>query len=179
VEPTELISRIEKNIPGAVLERTVFGRTRWSCAWIECRHLRAVAAIVAAAGFDQLEDLSAIQMDDAIVLTYFTASSDPAVARSPLIFRCSRKIVANGKEVDFDSVAHIWRMAEPFEIEAQDFMGARFVDETSQPIWRGRRRLPEDWVGFPLRKGYVFPTEFLGIRHARTTEPGLEGTAHA
>ena len=28
-------------------------------------------------------------------------------------------------------------------------------------------RLPKGWNGYPLRKSYVFPTEFLGIPHSR------------
>ena len=162
--PIELISRIEKSIPGAVLERTVFGRTGRTCAWIESRHLREVAELVAAEGLDQLEDLSVMHMDGSLVLTYFLASSS---LPETLVLRCSKKIAVNIKEVDFDSVADIWRMAEPLEIESQDLFGAHYLNRAGEPAWPGRHRLAEGWVGFPLRKDYVFPTEFLGVRHEK------------
>lgn len=177
MEPTALISRIDETIPGAVLERTAFGRTGRPCAWIDSRHLRKAGEIAAAAGFEDLENLSMMQMEGTLVLTYFLLSRD----RAGLVLRCSRKIEAHGREIDFDSVADLWRMAEPLEIETQELFGARFIacsgDRRGAPAWPGRRRLAEKWAGFPLRKEYMFPTEFLGIRHAR--KPEEERAGHA
>ena len=58
------------------------------------------------------------------------------------------------------SVSDIWRTAEFHEREAYDLMGVVF---TGHPDLR-RILLSEDWVGHPLRKDYVFPLEYHGIR---------------
>jgi NADH-quinone oxidoreductase subunit C len=57
------------------------------------------------------------------------------------------------------SVADVWPAAEWHEREAYDLMGI---------IYDGHPRLtrillPDDWVGHPLRKDYVFPREYHGI----------------
>ena len=57
------------------------------------------------------------------------------------------------------SVEKIWRMADWFEREIYDMYGITFEGH------RDHRRilLPEDWVGFPLRKDYEFPETWHGI----------------
>jgi len=57
------------------------------------------------------------------------------------------------------SCAHLWRAADWHEREAYDMMGIVF---DNHPDFR-RILLPDDWVGFPLRKDYVFPKEYDGI----------------
>jgi NADH-quinone oxidoreductase subunit C len=57
------------------------------------------------------------------------------------------------------TVSDVWPTAEWHEREALDLMGVTF-DGHPDP----RRILcPDDWVGHPLRKDYVFPTEYEGI----------------
>jgi NADH-quinone oxidoreductase subunit C len=57
------------------------------------------------------------------------------------------------------TVSDLWRAADWHEREAYDMFGIVFE---GHPDPR-RILLPEDWVGFPLRKDYVFPTEYGGI----------------
>ena len=57
------------------------------------------------------------------------------------------------------SVADVWPTADWHEREAFDLLGVTF-DQHPDP----RRILcPDDWVGYPLRKDYEFPTEYQGI----------------
>ena len=73
---------------------------------------------------------------------------------------------------EIPSVADIWRAAEWHEREAFDLLGINFpgnpdsvTDEfTGQTLTHPRRiLLPDDWVGYPLRKDYQFPKEYEGI----------------
>jgi NADH-quinone oxidoreductase subunit C len=65
-----------------------------------------------------------------------------------------------GKLPEAPSVSSVWAIAEWHEREVYDLMGVNF------PGNRDLRRIlcPEDWVGHPLRKDYVMPEEYHGIR---------------
>ena len=59
----------------------------------------------------------------------------------------------------FLSVADLWPAADWHEREAFEMFGMTFE---KHPDLR-RLLLADDWVGFPLRKDYVFPREYHGI----------------
>ncbi|MBI5509938.1 MAG: NADH-quinone oxidoreductase subunit C [Deltaproteobacteria bacterium] len=61
------------------------------------------------------------------------------------------------------SVTSVWRAANWHEREQFDLFGFTF---TGHPDLR-RLLLPEDWVGHPLQKSYVYPTQYHGIDHYR------------
>jgi NADH-quinone oxidoreductase subunit C len=61
---------------------------------------------------------------------------------------------------EIPSVAGIWRTADWHEREVYDLSGVWF---TGHPDPR-RILCPEDWEGHPLRKDYVQPLEYHGIR---------------
>jgi NADH-quinone oxidoreductase subunit C len=65
-----------------------------------------------------------------------------------------------GQLPEAPSVSPVWRTAEWHEREVYDLMGVTFPGNSDL-----RRILcPEDWVGHPLRKDYVMPEEYHGIR---------------
>lgn len=57
------------------------------------------------------------------------------------------------------SVSDLWRTADWHEREIFDLFGVDFPGHADLR----RILLPEDWVGHPLRKDYVFPREYHGI----------------
>ena len=57
------------------------------------------------------------------------------------------------------SVANLWRTADWHEREAYDMYGMTF---TGHPDHR-RMLLPDDWVGYPLKKDYQTPELYLGM----------------
>jgi NADH-quinone oxidoreductase subunit C len=65
-----------------------------------------------------------------------------------------------GQLPEVPSLSSIWSTAEWHEREVYDLMGVKF------PGNRDLRRIlcPEDWVGHPLRRDYVMPEEYHGIR---------------
>jgi NADH-quinone oxidoreductase subunit C len=65
-----------------------------------------------------------------------------------------------GELPEVPSITHLWPAADWHEREAYDMVGVRF---TGHPALR-RILLSEDWDGYPLRKDYVFPLEYHGIR---------------
>jgi Ni,Fe-hydrogenase III component G len=176
VETAEIINRLKLASPGCVLEKGRFGRSDRTAVWVEARALPEIARFLkneVGIRFDWLENLSAIQMDGAIALTYFlrvsdfVSESDPAARGGALILRVSVELEGPAKEVDVPSVARTWAMAAPFEAEIQELFGVRFMDADGRPAHAPGIRLPRGWNGFPLRKTYVFPTRFLGITHVR------------
>jgi len=77
----------------------------------------------------------------------------------------SRAPVSNAK---IPSVAMIWRTADWHERETYDLYGIEFTDH---PDLR-RILLPDDWEGYPLRKDYVTPEYYDGLKIPYPEEDG-------
>lgn len=179
MEPLEILNKLKKAVPAAVLEETVFGQEsgadgagRMDCAWVETRSLREVAGYLVsepAIALDWLENLSVIQVEDSLVATYFLRSTRHA---HQLVLRVSSSLASQSKEAELPSVRAAWAMAEPFEVEAGELFGILFTDAAGKRAHAPQQRLPKGWKGYPLRKTYVFPAEFLGIPHSRKGEDG-------
>ena len=69
------------------------------------------------------------------------------------------KVYVDRNHPTIPSVMDLWSAADWHEREAYDLMGITFQGHTDLR----RILLPEDWVGYPLRKDYEFPREYHGI----------------
>jgi NADH:ubiquinone oxidoreductase subunit C len=164
VDTKELTRKLKSGAPeGSVLDVQPFGRSGKPVVWGElksivglAKHLRDEPAF----SFDWLENLSAMEMQNSLVLSYFLRSSGSG---SFLVLRTSVVLESSEAEVEADSVCSIWPMAARMEREITDLFGIRFK---GSPM-KAREVLPGDWVGFPLRKSYLYPTEFQSIPHMR------------
>jgi NADH-quinone oxidoreductase subunit C len=58
------------------------------------------------------------------------------------------------------TVCGVWRTADWHERETYDLSGIEFVGHPDLK----RILCPDDWVGYPLRKDYVQPLEYHGMR---------------
>ncbi len=66
-----------------------------------------------------------------------------------------------GTPPECPTVCGVWRTADWHERECYDLSGVNF---TGHPNLR-RILCPEDWEGYPLRRDYVQPLEYHGIRN--------------
>lgn len=73
--------------------------------------------------------------------------------------RFAVKVMVGRGEAQIPSVADLWPAANWHEREAMDLFGIHF---SGHPDPR-RILLADDWVGYPLRKDYVFPRQVHGI----------------
>jgi len=167
VEQGALISKLNKMIPGAVLEAGPFGRSKTLAVWVETRFLLQICQAVRAdeeLSLDILENLSVMELDQALVATYFLRSMRTGQC---LIIRSSAAMPDPLSWVDMPSVRRVWPMARPFEREIAELFGIQFKTEGTGESRAVFRILPEGWAGFPLRKKYVFPSVVQGITHSR------------
>jgi NADH-quinone oxidoreductase subunit C len=81
----------------------------------------------------------------------------------PLRHTCVLKVSVPRDNPAMPTVAPVWRTAIWQEREIFDLLGVVFE---GHPDLR-RLLLPEDWVGHPLRKDFVEPTEYHGISTKR------------
>lgn len=73
------------------------------------------------------------------------------------------KTTIGREEAEIDSVESIWRTADWHEREAYDLLGVKF---TGHPDMR-RILMAADWEGHPLRKDYVDPESYRGMKTIR------------
>ena len=149
--------------------------------WLEipAADLTAVATLVRddpALAFDSLMDLTGVDL-----LKYPATPPATAIAVVYLLHslrlrhKLTLKVLAPRDACTVPSVSAVWPAANYFEREVFDLLGVTFT---------GHRRLvrimcPDDWVGHPLRKDYVYPQGYNGVAHLRDGQHFDDVPAHA
>ncbi len=140
--PEELIEQLKRELGDALSETEVKGvevrlTTTSEYAWQLCRSLRDL-------GFEYLNCLSGADW-----LTHLEVVYDLSSLQHPN--KAHVRVKVNRETPQVRTVSDIWRAADWHERECYDLFGVRF---DGHPDHR-RILLPEDWVGFPLRKDYA------------------------
>jgi NADH-quinone oxidoreductase subunit C len=104
-------------------------------------------------GFDSLMCLSGVDYKDRFAVAYHLNS----IAKGHSI---GVKAHVDRDNPVLDSVDSVWPAANFMEREAWDLLGIRF----SGSVDLERILLPPDWEGHPLRKDYVYPESYHGIK---------------
>ena len=112
----------------------------------------------AALKFDVLSDLTAVDLpkEDVIQVVYHLYSYG---SRTQVVV----KVDLDRGAPRIATVEDIWKVANWFEREVFDLFGVLFEGHSDLR----RILLPEDWVGYPLRKDFVEQEEYDGISTER------------
>jgi NADH:ubiquinone oxidoreductase subunit C len=164
METNEKFSAIFNRIPGALLEKSRFGRSENHAFWINSAQLfESAKRLHDEGGMIWLENLSCIQVDQSLVMTYFVRSSVSEPQQETVIVRVSFDLPLDSHGQGDDhavvlapSVSEIWPIAGEFEIEIAKLFGVQF-NRQDRRASESRAQAEASWNGFPLRKDFVFP----------------------
>ena len=157
MNPEEIHGRLRARFGGAVSDLDASSHDPW--IGVEAESIDAVAAHCKNdpdLEFKSLMCLSGVDDGENIKVVYHLHS----LARR---HRIVLKVTVPKASPATKTVTSVWRAADWFERECYDLFGVRFE---GHPDLR-RLLLPDDWEGWPLRKEYVFPTEYGGIDNQR------------
>jgi NADH-quinone oxidoreductase subunit C len=140
--PDEILDRLKSRFGDALIEAEVKGVEVRLTAPAE--HGRAVCQSLRDLGFEYLNCLSGTDW-----VTHLEVVYDLSSLQHPNKVHLRVK-VDRGQPV-LQTVSDLWRAADWHERECYDLFGVRF---NGHPDHR-RILLPEDWVGYPLRKDYT------------------------
>jgi len=155
--PEAIHAKLAERCGDAVLALDTSGQDPW--IGVQPQAIAAVAAVAKSdpdLDFKSLMCLSGVDAHDNLEVVYHLHS---LTHRHKIVLKVS---VPKTDPVTV-SVVGVWRGADWYERECWDLFGVKFE---GHPDLR-RLLLPEDWVGHPLRKEYVFPTEYNGIDNTR------------
>ena len=119
-----------------------------------CRYLRDEGDVK----FDILSDLTALDFpkENKIQIVYHLYSYTP---KNQIVL----KVDLSRDDPRIATVEKVWKVANWLEREVFDLFGVFFEGHSDLR----RIMLPEDWVGYPLRKDYVEQEEYDGISTER------------
>ncbi|HYY24367.1 MAG TPA: NADH-quinone oxidoreductase subunit C [Candidatus Udaeobacter sp.] len=159
MEAKDVYTRLEQQFPGKVSDfkgevQEPYCKVEPSAIVEVCRFLRDDPALK----FEVLSDLTALDWpkEEKIQIVYHLysyAQKHQTVLKVDLP-RDNPKIA---------TTEAIWKVANWFEREVYDLFGVIFEGHSDLR----RIMLPEDWVGYPLRKDYVEQEEYDGISTQR------------
>jgi len=140
--PEEILGQLQQRFGPAITEAEVKGvevraTVKPEVAWDVCRFFRD-------AGFEYLNCLSGADWTTHLEVVYDLSS----LQQTP---KAHLRVPVNRDTPTIRTVTDIWPAANWHERECYDLFGVRF---DSHPDHR-RILLPEDWVGYPLRKDYA------------------------
>jgi NADH-quinone oxidoreductase subunit C len=162
--PQEIAELLKSQCPGAVVAESLDGRhpsvTIAAEAWPKAaRFLRDDSRTA----LNSLRLISALDLhpEPFIEVVYELIAMKPAsgaaVWQSGGEFAVRIRAPRDGGSIP--TVSDVWPTADWHEREAFDLLGVGFE---GHPDLR-RILCPDDWIGHPLRKDYVMPTEYNGI----------------
>jgi NADH-quinone oxidoreductase subunit C len=169
------LEQLEAALPGAVIGQDLTALDPWVQIVPEriaevCQWLKRSSPV----RFDALECVTAVDWCEPDPKKAAKVSWEPRLemvyhlwstgSRVSLVLKCVLprwKDGESGRLPDIPSVTGVWRTADWHEREVYDLSGVCF---TGHPDLR-RILCPEDWEGYPLRKDYVQPLEYHGIRN--------------
>ncbi|HSB70365.1 MAG TPA: NADH-quinone oxidoreductase subunit C [Candidatus Methylomirabilis sp.] len=140
--PQEILEQVKQKFGDAITEAEVKGvEVRLTAppekSWEVCRFLRDL-------GFEYLNCLSGADWLTRLEVVYDISSLQHSN-------KVHLRVPVGRQDPVVRTVTNIWRSADWHERECYDLFGVRF---DAHPDHR-RILLPEDWVGFPLRKDYT------------------------
>lgn len=153
--PTEIANRITEKFGDAILAS--FPEDRHPRVEVMAEHWRALAEFVYQDKDIALDFLGCLSAVDYVADNQFGSVYDLRSHQHGHWFAV--KVLVDRDKPTIPSVMDLWPAADWHEREAYDMMGIVYEGHTDLR----RILLPEDWVGFPLRKDYVFPREYHGI----------------
>lgn len=103
--------------------------------------------------FDYLANLSGMDYKDSIGVVYHLYSVE-------LKHRITLKAILDRENPTIHTVERVWKTANWHEREAFDMFGIIFENHPNLI----RILSPYDWEGYPLRKDYVTPQEYNGLK---------------
>lgn len=159
MEAKDIFAQLEIRFPGQVHDfkgdvKEPFLKVDASAIVDVCRLLRDTVMHK----FEVLSDLTAIDWpkEEIIQVVYhlFSYSQNQQIVLKVDLPRDNPKIA---------TVESVWKVANWFEREVYDLFGVIFEGHSDLR----RIMLPDDWVGYPLRKDYVEQEEYDGISTQR------------
>jgi len=159
MEAREIYARLERQLAGKVSDfkgevKEPYLTVAADAIVAACRFLRDDADL----RFEVLSDLTALDWpkEEKIQVVYhlFSYSQNHQIVLKVDLPRDNPKVV---------TVESVWKVANWLEREVYDLFGVIFEGHSDLR----RIMLPEDWVGYPLRKDYVEQEEYDGISTQR------------
>lgn len=167
MDTSALIAKLKQSLGNKILDSGSFGKAKgaaaWPTLWVEARALPEVMQALSkdtTAMLDWLESIEIAILDKAMLINYFLRSH---ATQAQFVVRVSLPIKKSDQPIELPTVSTVFPIAAAREAELGELFGIRFTGLAP----RGWQLLPEGWQGYPMRKDYLFPTEFGGVPHMR------------